>query len=155
MPIVLRHRHRRRCWGSKTPSATTVLAVSLLLTILLLQLFTVTANEEDYYCGRDWNDATQNCALPCPSGEDHECASALGNDYGCYIYTGCEAQVEAGDFGFPPTKAPSAIPLYSPSGKFLLTFCCCVLLLRFGGSEGWYFIHEFDILKLLRGGGEY
>ncbi|KAL7546263.1 hypothetical protein ACHAWF_009617 [Thalassiosira exigua] len=54
----------------------------------------LTANEAEMYCGRDWSDAAESCGHPCAGGEDAECTDAWGLDgdeYECYYYTGCSA----------------------------------------------------------------
>ncbi len=50
---------------------------------------------EDYYCGTSWASAAQQCAKSCATGDDEECASALGDGHGCYGFTGCHAELAA------------------------------------------------------------
>jgi hypothetical protein len=56
------------------------------------------AQNEDYYCGLDFMEVGDNCALPCPSGEDSECTAVLGDygAYGCYYFTGCADKIAGG-----------------------------------------------------------
>jgi len=48
---------------------------------------------EGPYCGTSWFDAANNCHQHCPTGEDSECQDTLGLEYGCYIFTGCDDEL--------------------------------------------------------------
>jgi len=58
--------------------------------------------DQDNYCGFSWPDAASTCGVPCPSGQDSECAALLPDDaeegqpydYKCYFFTGCGAKIE-------------------------------------------------------------
>ena len=72
----------------------------LLLLLLLTHNTTLTqANTLDNYCGKDWVNAANACPKHCPSGNDSECIDELGEEYGCFLFTGCHDRVEAGEFG--------------------------------------------------------
>eukprot|EP00985_Skeletonema_marinoi_P032581 scaffold39186_cov134-Skeletonema_marinoi.AAC.1 len=72
----------------------------LLLLLTLHHLTTKTlASVVDNYCGKDWVNAANACPLHCPSGDDTECATKLGEGFGCFLFTGCHDRVEAGEFG--------------------------------------------------------
>eukprot|EP00580_Thalassiosira_gravida_P015819 CAMPEP_0201673258 /NCGR_PEP_ID=MMETSP0494-20130426/34242_1 /ASSEMBLY_ACC=CAM_ASM_000839 /TAXON_ID=420259 /ORGANISM="Thalassiosira gravida, Strain GMp14c1" /LENGTH=66 /DNA_ID=CAMNT_0048155127 /DNA_START=21 /DNA_END=217 /DNA_ORIENTATION=+ len=45
-------------------------------------------NSEEYFCGTSWSDAAHSCHKHCPTGEDDECYNELGDDFGCYYFTG-------------------------------------------------------------------
>ena len=42
-----------------------------------------------YYCGRNYTDASDSCALACPGGSSQECAE-LGPEFACYASTPCD-----------------------------------------------------------------
>src|SRR5210317_1707285 len=73
---------------------------TLLLLLLLTHNTTLTqANTLDNYCGKDWVNAANACPKHCPTGNDSECIEELGEEYGCFLFTGCHDRVEAGEFG--------------------------------------------------------
>merc|ERR1719223_329282 len=47
------------------------------------------AHPGTYYCGRNYTDASESCALPCPGGSSQEC-SELGPEFACYASTPCD-----------------------------------------------------------------
>lgn len=64
------------------------------LLILTVSLFFVQGDPSlDYSCGLDWVNAANACTKHCPSGLDSEC-SDLGEGFGCYYFTGCQARFE-------------------------------------------------------------
>lgn len=67
----------------------------LLLWLQFLQPFVVAEvfQSEDYYCGESWADAAQTCTTNCTSGDDLECVLKLGENFGCYGFTGCHAKL--------------------------------------------------------------
>mmetsp|Transcript_23800 Transcript_23800/g.47553 ORF Transcript_23800/g.47553 Transcript_23800/m.47553 type:complete len:593 (+) Transcript_23800:60-1838(+) len=50
----------------------------------------------DYYCGRNWNEANQKCTFPCPSGLDSDCPPdiATGRARRCFASAGCLSKTE-------------------------------------------------------------
>jgi hypothetical protein len=62
---------------------------------LLLLLLGITAHPvaalDSYYCGTSLLEASSNCTLECPSGQDADCTE-LGQNYSCFALTGCSAE---------------------------------------------------------------
>ena len=83
----------------------------VLMSNAILQTY---AQSEDYYCGTDFKQAMQKCELPCPTGFDFECISALGDNYACFYFTGCSAKV-AVPVPVPATDSPTIKPTPSPT----------------------------------------
>mmetsp|Transcript_14335 Transcript_14335/g.31447 ORF Transcript_14335/g.31447 Transcript_14335/m.31447 type:complete len:963 (-) Transcript_14335:75-2963(-) len=66
----------------------------------------------DYFCGKSWVDAMTHCRVPCPSGENSECAD-IDPDYECQGFTGCsQAKLLLTD---PPSGSPSKRPTSNPT----------------------------------------
>lgn len=93
--------------------------LSLLLFALLANFLPTNAQADDYYCGTSFIEAGENCALPCPSGEDSECSTPLGSEYGCYFFTGCKNKI---DNGFVPAPLPTNAPTPAPTAAIVQTF---------------------------------
>ena len=91
------HHHHLRIPFLLTASYTLLL---LLLLLLAHNTTLIQANTLDNYCGKDWVNAANACPKHCPSGNDSECIDELGDEYGCFLFTGCHDRVEAGEFGF-------------------------------------------------------
>ena len=79
--------------------------VSPILYVALNYILPTSAQTDDYYCGTSFISAGEECILPCPSGQDSVCMTALGSEYGCYYFTGCKAKI---DNGFVPGPLPGA-----------------------------------------------
>jgi hypothetical protein len=100
-------RHRQRQPMKKQSPRSVLLYKPLVLFIvtLLLQILSQTTitlasvGVLDNYCGKDWVNAANACPHHCPSGDDSECIAKLGEGFGCFLFTGCHARVEAGEFG--------------------------------------------------------
>lgn len=91
--------------------------MQVVLPLLLVSVYNIVptnaqAGNEDYYCGLDFFQVTEECALPCPSGEDSDCTNALGDEYACFFFTGCADKIAN---GFVPasleTNAPTSQPV--------------------------------------------
>ena len=83
---------------------------------------------EDYFCGVSFLEVRENCILPCPTGADSVCTSALGSDYGCYYFTGCAEKIANGFVPDTPgglidveTEQPSKKPTPSPTDAAVIT----------------------------------
>ena len=76
-----------------------------LLLVLALSSNQAAAQNEDYYCGSSFDEAMNDCPLPCSSGEDSECSNVLGGEYDCYYFTGCADKIAG---GFVPTLPEGA-----------------------------------------------
>jgi hypothetical protein len=79
----------------------------------------VSSNTQDGFCGTDYFQAVEECQLPCPTGNNDECINALGQNYTCFLFTGCtEKQTPTGTTSpddqvnspSEPTAEPSPIP---------------------------------------------
>ena len=69
-----------------------------------------------FFCGTSYNDAQENCHLPCPTGSPAECANSdkLDDDeYGCYASTTCRERYETPR----PTGVPTRRPSFAPSDR--------------------------------------
>ena len=76
-----------------------IASYTLLLLLLTHTTILTQANTLDNYCGKDWVNAANACPKHCPTGDDAECIDELGDEYGCFLFTGCHDRVEAGEFG--------------------------------------------------------
>eukprot|EP00956_Cyclotella_meneghiniana_P035990 scaffold120016_cov74-Cyclotella_meneghiniana.AAC.3 len=94
-----------------------VLTLLLVVSMYNIALTNAQAGNEDYYCGTDYLEVGQNCALPCPSGDDSECFNALGDDYVCFFFTGCADKIANGFV--PPSLGGADVPVVAiaPTSK--------------------------------------
>eukprot|EP00956_Cyclotella_meneghiniana_P015622 scaffold24036_cov94-Cyclotella_meneghiniana.AAC.4 len=88
-----------------------VLPLLLAVSVYNIALTNAQAGNEDYYCGVDFFRVTEECALPCPSGEDSECSNVLGDDYACFYFTGCANKIAN---GFVPASRETSAPTSKP-----------------------------------------
>ncbi|KAL7542699.1 hypothetical protein ACHAXR_012004 [Thalassiosira sp. AJA248-18] len=81
-------------------TATTIRNTPLLPAVYALE------TSDDYYCGLTWPHAATSCPKHCPTGQDSECADALGDNFGCFFFTGCREKIDNGEFvGGDPNDA--------------------------------------------------
>ncbi|KAL7463237.1 hypothetical protein ACHAXS_003610 [Conticribra weissflogii] len=71
---------------------------SFTVTRIVSQSSAATTNgfTNDYYCGRNWNEANQKCTFPCPSGLDSDCPPDIttGRERRCFASAGCLSKTE-------------------------------------------------------------
>ena len=98
-----RYQQRRRQENNASVTSSThqfLLHISSVVLVVVLFVSQKTRAQDvqlsdNYYCGKSWPDAAQNCHKHCPSGAHSECAD-LGNsnspedeEWKCYTFTGC------------------------------------------------------------------
>lgn len=96
------NKHRRRRAAERPPryssSALATFLNSLVLLILLFVAQQARAQQDvepsdNYYCGKTWPDAAQNCHRHCPSGAHSECQGLAKQgeeeEWRCFQFTGC------------------------------------------------------------------
>lgn len=91
----------------------------LVLFALLANILRSSAQTDDYYCGTSFLEAGEACIVPCPSGEDADCVTALGPEYGCFFFTGCKSKI---DNGFVPAPLPTDAPTPAPTAAVAQTY---------------------------------
>jgi len=68
-----------------------------------------------YYCGSDWDDASNSCYVWCPDGDHEKCPYGQS----CFSDTLCEAKIPSGNgLWYPPTATP-----YAADDRRLTFFC--------------------------------
>ena len=75
---------------------------------------------QSFFCGTSYDDAQENCHLPCPSGSPAECSRNDLEGYICYSSTTCSGRYVA-----PTTMVPTERPTVSSTGPVV----SCLLII--------------------------
>ncbi|KAL9183180.1 hypothetical protein ACHAXT_004967 [Thalassiosira profunda] len=117
----LRHNRRRRPWRGASTITSTMHRPTVAIAISTLALLTSAQAQSsaNNFCGRSWQDASDNCSSrqPCPNGSDDECPHASGQV--CFADTLCDAAHHGGGGGGTSFGVP-ALPY---DDKANLRFC--------------------------------
>lgn len=79
-----------------------------------------------FFCGTSYDDAEENCSLPCPTGSPAECAKSdifaelRDDEYSCWASTTCRERYETPGPTNVPTLKPTKFPTETPTVR-----CIC------------------------------